>query len=47
MLSFKSIIFEINDDRLKLLDDFVNMDDETLSSIRNKESLINIKDKIC
>ncbi len=46
MLSFvKSIIFEINDDRLKLLDDFVNMDDETLSSIRNKESLINIKDK--
>ena len=42
----KSIINKINDDSLKTLDEFVNMNDETLMSIKNKQSLININDPI-
>ena len=46
MLAFvKSIIYQISDDNLKLLDKFVNMDDQSLLSIRNKESLIDINDE--
>ena len=40
----KSNINNINDDLLKKLDEFINMDDETLISLKSKESLINIKD---
>jgi Uncharacterized conserved protein len=40
----KSIINEINEDLLKKLDVFVNMDDETLMFFKDKESVINIKD---
>ena len=40
----KSIINKINDSRLQKLDEFVNMNDETLMSIKNKQSLININD---
>ena len=46
MLAFvKSTIYQISDDNLKLLDKFVNMDDQSLLSIRNKESLIDINDE--
>ena len=46
MTSFvKSFIDELNEDTLKILDTFVNMDDETLISFKKKESLDNIKDK--
>ena len=38
----RSIINKIDENYLETLNDFVNMDDETLKSIRNKESLINI-----
>ena len=41
----KSFIDELNEDTLKILDAFVNMDDETLISLKKKESLDNIKDK--
>ena len=41
----KSFIDELNEDTLKILDTFVNMDDETLISFKKKESLDNIKDK--
>ncbi len=41
----KSFIDELDQDLLKVLDSFVNMDDETLISFKKKESLINIKDK--
>ena len=41
----KSFIDELNEDTLKILDTFVNMDDETLISFKKKESLINFKDK--
>ena len=41
----KSFIDELNEDTLKILDTFVNMDDETLISLKKKESLDNIKDK--
>ena len=41
----KSFIDELNEDTLKILDTFVNMDDETLISFKKKESSINIKDK--
>ena len=41
----KSFIDELNEDTLKILDMFVNMDDETLISFKKKESLDNIKDK--
>ena len=42
----KSIINKINDSSLKKLDEFVNMNDETLMSIKNKQSLINTNDPI-
>ena len=38
----RSIINNIDDNYLEILNDFVNMDDETLKSIRKKESLLNI-----
>ena len=41
----KSFIDELNEDTLKILDTFVNMDDETLISFKKKESLDNINDK--
>ena len=41
----KSFIDELNEDKLKILDMFVNMDDETLISFKKKESLDNINDK--
>ena len=41
----KSFINELNEDKLKILDTFVNMDDETLISFKKKESSGNIKDK--
>ena len=45
MISFvNSIIHELNLKQLKQLDKFVNMDDETLISIKNNESLINFDD---
>jgi len=42
----KSIINKINDISLQKLDEFVNMNDETLMSIKNKQSLINTNDPI-
>ena len=45
MISFvKSIIHVLNLEQLNQLDNFVNMDDETLMSIKNNESLINFDD---
>ena len=41
----KSFIDELDQDLLKVLDSFVNMDDETLISFKKKESLDNIRDK--
>ena len=41
----KSFIDKLSEDTLKTLDKFVNMDDETLISLKKKESLDNIKDK--
>ena len=41
----KSIINEFDERSLKILDSFVNMDDETIISFKKKESLDNIKDK--
>ena len=38
----RSIINNIDENYLDTLNDFVNMDDETLKSIRKKESLLNI-----
>ena len=47
MISFvKSIINEINSNSLNILDEFVNMNDETLVSIKNKDSLLNINNPI-
>ena len=47
MIDFiKSIIDKFDKDKLQVLDEFVNMDDEILKSIRNKEAFLNIKDKI-
>ena len=42
----KSVINKINDNNLQTLDEFVNMNDETLMSIKNKQSLINTYDPI-
>ena len=42
----KSVINKINDNNLQTLDEFVNMNDETLMSIKNKQSLINTNDPI-
>ena len=36
----RSIINNINENHLETLNDFVNMDDETLKSFKKKESLI-------
>ena len=45
MISFvNSIIHELNLEQLNYLNNFVNMDDETLVSIKNDESLINFDD---
>ena len=41
----QSLINDLDENFLKTLDRFVNMDDETLISIKKKESLINYKDK--
>ena len=47
MIAFvKSIIKEININNLKILDEFVNMNDETLISIKNEDSLINISNPV-
>ena len=46
MIAFvKSLINDLDENYLKTLDSFVNMDDETLISFKKKESLVNIKDK--
>ena len=46
MIAFvKSIINDLDENFLKTLDTFVDMDDETLISIKKKESLINYKDE--
>ena len=41
----KSLINDLDENYLKTLDLFVNMDDETLISIKKRESLINYKDE--
>ena len=41
----KSLINDLDDNLLKTLDSFVDMDDETLISIKKKESLIDYKDE--
>ena len=41
----KSLINDLDENYLKTLDTFVNMDDETLISIKKKESLIDYKDE--
>ena len=46
MIAFvKSLIDELDFEYLKILDAFVNMDDETLISFKKKEVLINFEDK--
>ena len=40
----KSLINDLDQNFLKTLDTFVDMDDETLVSIKKKESLIDYKD---
>ena len=47
MTSFvRSIINNIDENYLETLNDFVNMDDETLKSIKKKESLLNIDNSV-
>ena len=41
----KSFIDELDEDTLKILDSFVNLDDEKLISIKKKESAIDYKEK--
>ena len=41
----KSFIDKLDKNSLKILDTFVNMDDETLTSFKKKKKLLNIKDK--
>ncbi len=41
----KSLINDLDENFLKTLDSFVDMDDETLISIKKKESLIHYKDE--
>ena len=41
----KSLIIDLDENYLKTLDSFVDMDDETLISIKKKESLIDYKDE--
>ena len=44
MIGFvKSIIDKLDVDHLSALNEFVNMDDETLTSVKKKESVINYK----
>ena len=46
MIAFvKSLINDLDESYLKTLDLFVNMDDETLISLKNKESLTDYKDE--
>jgi len=40
----KTIIDKLDNEQLIRLNDFVNMDDEILTSIKNKESTLKIKD---
>ena len=42
----RSIINNIDENYLETLNDFVNMDDETLKLIKKKESLINIYNSV-
>ena len=42
----RSIINNIDENHLETLNDFVNMDDETLKSFKKKESLINIDNSV-
>ena len=42
----RSIINNIDENHLETLNDFVNMDDETLKSIKKKESLFNIENSV-
>jgi len=45
MINFvNSLINELNLEQLKHLNKFVNMDDESLMSIKNEESIINFDD---
>ena len=47
MLGFvKSIVDKLDIDHLNRLNEFVNLDDETLISIKKKESIKNYKDNI-
>ena len=47
MIGFvRSIIDQLDLNHLETLNDFVNMDDETLKSFKNKESLIDINDTL-
>ena len=47
MLGFvKSIIDKLDMDHLNALNEFISMDDETLISIKKKESLLNHKNSI-
>ena len=47
MIGFvKSIIDKLNMDHLNALNEFISMDDETLISIKKKESLLNHKNSI-
>ena len=41
----KSLINDLDDNYLKTLDTFVNMDDETLISLKKKESQTNFQDE--
>ena len=41
----KSLINDLDENFLKTLDSFVDMDDETLISIKKKDSLIDYKDE--
>ena len=44
MIGFvKSIIDKLDVDHLSALNEFVNMDDETLKSVKKKESVVNYK----
>tara|TARA_Y100001980_G_C14420776_1_gene211840 strand:+ start:513 stop:770 length:258 start_codon:yes stop_codon:yes gene_type:complete len=47
MIGFvKSIIDKLDVDHLKALNEFINMDDEILISIKKKESLINYENNL-
>ncbi len=47
MIGFvRSIIDNLDDNHLEALNKFINLDDETLKSIKKKESLIDFKDNL-